>query len=102
MSRINGKKIHNTLNITIMLPLTQRTQSQSEVSLKQYHSSTGSHTTICSKLAQLILRKGRNHADSQAHSQAGSQTYKCLEWRDREVGVGVEVRFGVEIGNNLK
>ena len=60
---------------------------QSEVSLKQY-SCTGSHNTICSKLAQLTLRKGRNYADSQAHSQAGPQTYRCLGWRNREVVFG--------------
>ena len=29
---------------------------------------------------------------SQAHSQAGSHTYRCLGWRDRGVGVGVSVK----------
>ena len=58
--------------------------------------SAGSHTTVCSKLAQLILRKGHSHADSQVHSQAGSQAYRCLGWCDHEVGVGVGVRFGVK------
>ena len=55
------------------------------------HGSSGSHTTICSKLAQLTLRNGHKYADSQARSQAGSQAYRCLGWRDRRVGVGVGV-----------
>ena len=53
-------------------------------------SSTGGPTTICSKLAQLTLRKGHNYADSQAHSQAGFQAYRYLGWRDRGLGVGQE------------
>ena len=68
--------------------------SQLEVALNQQHSFTGSHTTICSKLVQLTPRKGRNYADSQAFSQAGSQAYRYLGWRDR--GVGVE--FGLKVG----
>ena len=83
---------------------TKNTKKQSEVSLKQttIRSCTGSYTTICSsQLAQLTLRKGNNYADSQAHSQAGSQTYRCLGWRNREVDVAVEVRFGVKVGDCL-
>ena len=53
---------------------------------------TGSHTTICSKLAQLTLGEGHNDADYQAHSQAGFQACRCLGWRDRQVGVEVKVR----------
>ena len=36
--------------------------------------------------AQLILRKRQKnyYEDSLAHSQAGSQAYRCLGWRDRE------------------
>ena len=37
----------------------------------------------------------------QAHSQAGSQTYRCFGWRDRKVGGGVEVRFGVKVEDNF-
>ena len=69
-----------------------RTQSQSEVSLEQQYSCTGSHTTVCSKLAQLTLRTRHNYADSQTHSHAGYQAYRCLSGRDREVGIRVEVR----------
>ena len=62
----------------------RRIHGQSEVSLKHY-SCIGSHNTICSTLAQLILRKGHNYADSQAHLQAGPQAYQCLGWRGHEV-----------------
>ena len=63
-------------------------------------SCTGSHNTVCSKLAQLTLRKEHNYADSLVHSQAGPQTHWYLGRRDREVGVGdvksnVETKFGV-------
>ena len=54
-------------------------------------------TTICSKLAQLILRKRHNYADSQAHPPAGSQAYRCLRRCDREVSVGVEFKFRVKV-----
>ena len=76
---------------------TERTQIQSDVSLKQQYSCTGSHITICSKLAQLTLRKAHNYADSQAHLQAGYQAYQYRGWRDGEVGVGDEVRFEVKV-----
>ena len=49
------------------------------------HSSTGSHTTVYFKLAHLSRRKGHNYADSQAHSQAGSQACRCLGWQKRGV-----------------
>ena len=76
---------------------TIRTPSQSEVSLKHHYNGNGSHNKICSKLAQITLRKGHNYADSLAHSQAGPQAYRCLGWRDREVVVGVAVKVGVEV-----
>ena len=79
----------------------KETQSQSEVSLKQQSSCTGSHTITCSKLAQLTLRKKHSYANSQTHSMAGSQAYRRLEWCDREVGVRVEVRFGVKVGDTV-
>ena len=60
-----------------------RTRIQFEIAVKEQYSSTGSPDRICSKPALLTLRKGHNYADSQAHSQAGSQAYRCLGWRDR-------------------
>ena len=82
----------------------QRTQGQPEVSLKHY-SCTGRQNKICSKLAQLTLRIGHNYANSQAHSQAGSQAYRCLGWRDHGIVVVVEVRSdsksGTTFGDNF-
>ena len=49
------------------------------------HSSTGNHTIVYFKLAQLSRRKRHNYADSQAHSQAGSQACRCLGWQKRGV-----------------
>ena len=49
------------------------------------HSLTGSPTIVYFKLAQLSRRKGHNYADSQAHSQAGSQDCRCLGWQNRGV-----------------
>ena len=45
------------------------------------HSSTGNHTVVYFKLAQLSRRKGHNYADS----QAGSQACRCLGWQKRGV-----------------
>ena len=76
----------------------------------EFHSNTtttvvlepSTYNSICSRLAQLALRKGDNcYADSLAHSQAEPQTHRCLGWRDREVVVrdvepnNVETTFGV-------
>ena len=49
------------------------------------NSSTSSPTTVYFKLAQLSPRKGHNFADSQAHSQAVSETCRCLGWQNRGV-----------------
>ncbi|CAN0424792.1 unnamed protein product, partial [Ascophyllum nodosum] len=49
------------------------------------HSSTGSPTIVYFKLARLSRGKGHNYADSQAHSQAGSQAFRCLGWQNRGV-----------------
>ena len=80
---------------------------ESGVLLKHHYNCTGSHNTICSKFAQLTLRKGHNSADSLAHSQAEPQAYWCLGWRDREVVVGdvepnVETMFGDNFWSELR
>ena len=49
------------------------------------HGSTGSPTIVYFKLDQLSGRKGHNYADSQAHSQAGSQACRRLGWQNRGV-----------------
>ncbi|CAN0360989.1 unnamed protein product, partial [Ascophyllum nodosum] len=42
-------------------------------------------TIVYFKLAQLSRRKGHNYADSQAHSQAGSQACRCIGRHNRGV-----------------
>ena len=49
------------------------------------HSSTGNHTIVYFKHAQLSLRKGHNYADSQSDSQARSQACRCLGRQKRGV-----------------
>ena len=66
---------HNKFHLLYSLLVSSRTNKSTKDNLKFHsqQSSTGSPTIAYFKLAQLSRRKGHNYADSQAHSQAGSQ-----------------------------
>ena len=78
---------HNKFHLLYSLLVSSHTNMSTKNNLKFHsqHSSTGSRTIVYFKLAQLSLRKGHNYADSQAHSQAGSQACRCLWWQNRGV-----------------
>ena len=79
-------KIRSEISLHNAAQLVARPQSTSSLPVTLHnHSSTGYHTTVYFKLAQLSLRKGHNYTDSQAHSQAGSQACQCLGWQKRGV-----------------
>ena len=71
---------HNEFHLLYSLLVSSHTNKSIENNLKFHsqHSSTGSPTIVYFKLVQLSRRKGHNYADSQAHSQAGSQACPCL------------------------
>ena len=83
---------HNTFYLLYSLFVSSHTNKSTKDNLKfnSQHSSFGSPTVIVYfELAQLSPRNGHNYADSQAHSQAGSQAYRCLGWQNRGVcGIG--------------
>ena len=78
---------HNKFHLLYSLLVSSHTNKSRKDNLKFHsqHSSTGSRTKVYFKLAQLSRRKGHNYTDSQAHSQAGSQTCRYLGWQNRGV-----------------
>ena len=78
---------HNNFHLLYSLLVASHTNKSPKDNLKFHsqHSSTGSPTIVYFKLAQLSRRKGHNYADSQTHSQAGSQACRCLGWQNRGV-----------------
>ena len=78
---------HNKFHLLYFLLVSSHTNESTKDNVKFHsqHSSTGSPTIVYFKLAQLSRRKGHNYADSQAHSQAGSQACRCLGWQIRGV-----------------
>ena len=77
----------HTICFTFSLLVSSHTNKSTKDNLKfpSQHSSTGGPTIFYFKLAQLSRRKGHNYTDSQAHSQAESQTGRCLGWQNRGV-----------------
>ena len=69
----------------LVLFVSSHKSTKDNLKFPSQHSSTGSPTTVYSKLAQLSRRKGHNYADSRAHSQAGCQACRCLGWQNRGV-----------------
>ena len=78
---------HNKFHSLYSLLVSSHTSKSIKDILKFHsqHSSTGGPTIVYFKLAQLSRRKGYNYADSQAHSQAGSQACRCFGWQKRGV-----------------
>ena len=78
---------NNNFHFLCSLLVSSNTNKSTKDNLKFHtqYSSTGSPTIVYFKLAQLSRRKGHNYADSQAHSQAGSQACRCLGWQNRRV-----------------
>ena len=78
---------HNKFHLLYPLLVSSHKNKNTKDNLKFHsqRSSTGSPTIVYFKLSQLSRRKGHNYADSQAHSQAGSQACRCLEWHNRGV-----------------
>ena len=78
---------HNKFHLLYSLLVSSHTNKSTKYNLKFHsqNSSTRSPTTVFFKLAQLSPGKGHNYADSQAHSQAGSQACRCLGWQNRGV-----------------
>ena len=83
----SGSFLHNKFHLLYSLSVSSHTNKSTKDNLKFHsqHSSTGSPTIVYFKLARLSRRKGHNCADSQAHSQAGSQAFRCLGWQNRGV-----------------
>ena len=82
-SSISNNKFHLLYSLLVFSHTNKSTKDN--LKFRSQHSSTGSPTIVYFKLAQLSRRKGRSYADSQAHSQAGSQACRCLGWQNREV-----------------
>ena len=83
----NSSVSHNKCHLLYSLLVSSHTNKSTKDNLKFHsqHSSTGSPTVVYFKLAQLSRRKGHNYANSQAHSQAGSQACRCIGWQNRGV-----------------
>ena len=83
----NSNVSHNKSHLLYSLLVSSHTNKSAKDNLKFHsqHSSTGSPTIIYFKLVQLSRRKGHNYADSQAHSQVGSQACRYHGWQNRRV-----------------
>ena len=82
-SSVSHNKFHSLYSLLVFSHTNKSTKDN--LKFPPQHSSTGSPTIVYFKLAQLSRRKGHNYADSQAHSQAGSQACRYLGWQNRGV-----------------
>ena len=76
---------HNKFHLLYSLLVPSRTNKSTKDNLK-FHFTTQLNwqpTIVYFKLAQLSRRKGHNYANSQAHSQDGSQACRGLGWQKR-------------------
>ena len=75
---------HNKFHLlySLLVSSSKKKSTEGNVMIHSQHSLTGSPTIIYFKLAQFSRSKGQNYADSQGHSQTGSQACRCLEWQE--------------------
>ena len=78
---VSNNKFHMLHSLLVSSHTNKSTKDN--LNFHSQHSSTGSPTIVYFKLAQISRRKGHSYADSQAHSQAGSQACRCLGGQNR-------------------
>ena len=76
---------NNKFQLLSSLLVSPYTNKSTKDSLKFHFTTQLNWQPVYFKLAQLSRRKGRNYADSQAHSQAGSQACRYLGCQKRGV-----------------